>query len=122
MNQTLLNLILALSLNELIHNFWEVQNMREKLRRLIAYRDGKQYKELPVNIDTRAKSYFVSVIAFVVFVGPLWLLFTWLQLDQTIALKVSAVFMILAFAATAFAVDQWHVDVEKITQAIKKKK
>lgn len=120
MNQTLLNLILALSLNELIHNVLEVDNMRKKLARLTATIDKKAYKELPVNIDTRAKSYSVSLIAFVAFVGPLWLLTTWLSLDQTLILKLSIGLLVASFLATAFTVDKWHVDIEKITRRFKK--
>ena len=116
MNQDLINLILALSVNELIHNALEVINMREKLRRLSAYMNKKTYKELPVKIDTRAKSYGISFIAFFVVVLPLWGIFTLIDLEQTTALKLIAGLLIAAYSVTAITVDQWHVDIEKITK------
>ncbi|MDQ5886200.1 MAG: hypothetical protein QG628_597 [Patescibacteria group bacterium] len=121
MNQSILNLILALSVNELVHNALEVMNMREKLRRLTAYMHKKPYKELPINIDTRAKSYGVSFIAFIVFVLPLWGVFTLIDLDQTLALKLVVALLIAAYFVTAVTVDQWHVDIEKITRPFIKK-
>lgn len=121
MNQTLLNLALALSLNEIIHNYLEVHNMRGKLKRLTAYMQKKQYKEMPFNIDTRLKSYTVSLIAFVAIVGPLWLVFTWLDLEQILALKIIVVYLMLAYAVTAVSVDKWHVEIERITRQFKKK-
>ena len=121
MNQTLINLILALSVNELVHNAMEVMNMREKLRRLTAYMHKKPYKELPISINTRAKSYGVSLVAFIVFVLPLWGVFTYTDLDQTLALKLTVGLLTAAFFVTAITVDQWHVDIEKITKPFIKK-
>ena len=121
MNQTIINLILALATNELMHNGLEINNMREKLRRLTAYMNKKSYKELPVNIDTRAKSYFVSFIAFIVFVLPLWGGFTLLNLDQTLALKLIVSLLVASYIVTAVVADQWHVDIEKITAPFRKK-
>jgi hypothetical protein len=122
MNQTLINLILALSVNELVHNAMEVMNMREKLRRLSAYMNKKSYKELPINIDTRAKSYGVSLVAFFVFVLPLWGVFTLVDLEQNLALKLIIALLVAAYFVTAVSVDQWHVDIEKITKPFIKKK
>ncbi len=121
MNQTIINLLLALATNELLHNGLEINNMREKLRRLSAYMNKKSYKELPVNIDTRAKSYTVSFIAFAVFVLPLWGAFTLLNLDQTFALKLIVCLLIASYIVTAVVADQWHVDIEKITKPFRKK-
>lgn len=120
MNQTIINLILALSVNELVHNAMEVINMREKLRRLTAYMNKKSYKELPVKIDTRAKSYGISVVAFFVFVLPLWGLFTLIDLEQLLALRLIVLLLVASFIVTAITVDQWHVDIEKITKPFKK--
>lgn len=121
MNQNLINLILALSVNELVHNALEIMNMREKLRRLSAYMHKKPYKELPININTRAKSYGVSFIAFIVFVIPLWGMFTFIDLSQDLALKLIVALLVAAFFVTAITVDKWHVDIEKITKPFMKK-
>ena len=122
MNQDLINLILALSVNELVHNTLEVINMREKLRRLSAYMNKKTYKELPIKIDTRAKSYGVSFFAFLIFVLPLWGIFTVIDLETTMALKLIVGLLVASYAVTAITVDQWHVDIEKITKPFMKHK
>ncbi len=116
MNHNLTNLLLALATNELLHNVFEVKNMREKLKRLTAYMNKKAYKELPLNINTRAKSYAVSLVAFIAFVGPLWLVFSWLDPTPELAIKLAIGLLTATFIATAITVDKWHVDVEKITR------
>lgn len=122
MDQTLLNLILALALNELVHNAMEVMNMREKLRRLTAYMNNKPYKELPININTRAKSYGISIFAFLVFVLPLWGLFSLIDLSTQTSLRLIIGLLVAAYFVTAITVDQWHVDIEKITKPFIKQK
>lgn len=122
MNQNLINLLLALATNEMVHNVLEVKNMREKLKRLTAYMNKQPYKELPINIDTRLKSYSISLLAFVAFVGPLWLMFSWIDLSENTALKLLVGLLVAAFAATAVTVDKWHVDIEKITRPFMKKR
>jgi len=121
MDQTLINLILALATNELIHNLAEVKGMRDKVSRLSAYIAGKPYKELPLNIDTRAKSYAISFTIFVVVVGLLYGFYMWLDLSTDTALKTIIALLVLSYAATAVTVDQFHVDIEKVTRPFKNK-
>lgn len=121
MDQTLINLILALATNELIHNVVEVKGMRDKVSRLSTYIAGKPYKELPLNINTRAKSYAISFCIFIVVVAVLYGFYMWLDLSTDTALKTIVVLLVLSYAATAVTVDQFHVDIEKITKPFKKK-
>lgn len=121
MDQTLINLVLALATNELIHNVLEVQNMREKVRRLSTYISGKPYKEMPLNIDTRAKSYGISFAIFIVVVSVLFAFYTWLDFSGDTALRILVLLLVVSYAATAVTVDQFHVDIEKVTKPFKKK-
>ncbi len=120
MEQNLLNLALALAANELLHNFLEVKNIREKVARLQTYIDKKPYKELPVNIDTRAKSYGISLISFVLIVAVFYGLFCWLSLELSTGLKVIVGLLVASYIVTAVTVDQYHVDIEKVTKRFKK--
>jgi hypothetical protein len=122
MNQTLVNLVLALATNEILHNLLEVQNMEHKLKRLSSYIAGETFKELRLNINTRSKSYFISIIGFIVFVLPLWLIYTWLSIAPSSALRLTAGLLIVSYIATAISVDHWHVQIEKITRPFMKKK
>ena len=121
MDQTLINLMLALAANELIHNILEVQNMREKVKRLAAYIAGKSYKELPININTRLKSYGISFVAFILIVSSLFAFFTWIDLPFDTALKVAIGLLVVSYAVTAVTVDQFHVEIEKVTKPFKNK-
>lgn len=120
MNQTLINLALALATNELLHILFEVKSMREKIVRLTAYMDNKPYKEIPLNINTRAKAYAISVIAFFIFVAPLFGLYTLLDLSADTAIKVIVGLLIASYIMTAFFVDKYHVEIERVTKRFKK--
>lgn len=120
MNQTLINLALALATNELLHNIFEIKNIREKVKRLVAYMDKKPYKELPLNIDTRAKSYAVALIAFMVFTLPLFGIYTLLNINADTAIKLIVGLLVASFVLTGYFVDQYHVDIEKVTKRFKK--
>jgi hypothetical protein len=121
MNQELINLALAVSANEILHNFFEIKSMRDKLKRLTCYMSKKPYKELPINIDTRLKSYTVSFIAFFIFVIPLYFMFSLLTLEQPVALELLVGLLIIAYSITAVTADRWHVEIEKITRPFKNK-
>ena len=120
-NQTLINFVLALAASELLHNLLEIQNMEHKLKRLSTYIAGDVFKEMRFNINTRSKSYFLSIIGFLSFVLPLWLIFTWLSVSPDSALRLTATMLILAYITTALSVDHWHVSMEKITRPFMKK-
>ncbi len=120
MDQTLVNLALALVTNELIHNAFEVKGMRNKVQRLVAYMDKKQYKELPININTRAKSYGISVLAFVLFVGILFGFYSLINITPDTAIKLIIVILVASYFVTGVMVDKFHVDIERVTKRFKK--
>ncbi|MBA3679559.1 hypothetical protein H0W80_05265, partial [Candidatus Saccharibacteria bacterium] len=68
MSTNLTNLLLALAINELIHVAFETWSVRDKVARLSAYINNKPYEETKLKIDTRAKSYGISIALFLVIV------------------------------------------------------
>lgn len=118
----LLNLLLAPVTNELIHNAAEIKGMRDKVTRLQAYINGKQPKEMPFNIDTRLKSYGLSLGIFTIAVGVLFAFYTWLDLHPNTAIKLAVGLLIFTYALTAITVDQYHVEIERVTKPFKKKR
>ncbi len=119
MERSLVTLMLALATNELLHNVIEVKGIREKVARLVAYMDKKPFKELPFKIDTRAKSYALSTILFLIVVGLLYGFYSLLDLSTDTAVKVTVGLLILSYAATAVLVDKYHVDIEQVTRRFK---
>ncbi len=121
MNYTLLNLILALLTNELLHNVIEIMSVREKVKRLDAYSSGRKWKEMKLNIDTRTKSYSLSLVGLIVVVLPLWGLFMWLSFSLYTALKYGIIVLVLTYWLTAIGLDKYHVEIERITRRYMKK-
>ena len=120
MNQTLLNFVLALATNEFLHNIIESKAARNKVSRLESYINKRPYKEMRHNIDTRAKSYAIAAVAFIVMVGILFGLYTLLDISGDRALRLIAAMMILSYAALGGLMDKFHVEIEKVTKKFKK--
>lgn len=120
MNQTLINLALALAVNELFHNIMEVGNIRNKVKRLQAYINKEQFKEMPMKIDTRPKAYALSTVAFIVTGGILFGIFSLLDVNADAAIIAIVGLLIVTYFITAVVVDKYHVDIEKVTRQFKK--
>lgn len=121
MDHTLINLVLALATNEIFHNFIETKSARDKIVRLQAYISKKPYKEMKLKIDTRAKSYGISAVAFIAGVGIFWAIYSALNIAESTALKLIIGIMILSFVVLAVFMDKYHVDIERVTKQFKHK-
>lgn len=121
MDQSLLNLVLALATAELLHNIMETSNVRRKVARLHAYINKKPFPEIPMNIDTRPKAYGLTIASFVILVGILFGVFSLVNLEGNAALWYLIVILSLAFFGLAYLLDKYHVEIERVTKPFKKK-
>jgi len=119
-DQTLINLALALATNELIHSAVEVMGMRAKVARLSDYINKKTHKESSINIDTRAKSYGISIVFFVVFTGLLFGFYSLIDIAPSVGLKIIIGLLVATYFVTAITVDKFHVDIEQVTKRYRK--
>lgn len=120
--QLLLNIVLALAANEVVHALAEVTSARGKVARLSAYINKRSYKEMKLKIDSRLKSYTVSLAMFLVITSIFFAFFLWLDLTTETALATTAVLLVFAYAVLAVGLDQYHVDIEKVTKPFIKTK
>lgn len=119
MDQTVINLALALSANAVMHTIAETHNVREKVRRLSSYINKKSYKEMSMKIDTRAKSYALSLTMFVIFTGILFGVFSLINVEATEAFKLIIALLTLEFFLMAILLDKYHVEIEQVTKKFK---
>lgn len=119
MNQSLLNLVLALAVNDLLHGIAEPMSARRKLKRLQTYIDKQPWTEDKLNINTRTKSYAISITVFVVITGIAFGVFSLLDLQGATALTVVAVLLVLANFVNGGLMDRWHVEMERVTKPFK---
>lgn len=122
MDQFLINLVLAVATTELLHNIVEATNVRNKVARLSAYINKKPYKEMNVNIDTRAKSYGIAAGAFVVLTAIALGVFSLLNLQGNAVLWYMIVVLILAYVVRSVLLDKYHVEIEHVTRPFMNKK
>ncbi|HTB48663.1 MAG TPA: hypothetical protein VK712_01125, partial [Verrucomicrobiae bacterium] len=84
---------------------------------------GKPYKDnLPFQIDTRAKSYTLSVLGFLGFTAVFYIVFTFLNLSGSNALKAIIALLVLAYIVLAVILDKYHVEIAAITNPLRKTK
>jgi uncharacterized protein YacL len=122
MNNHLLAFALALATNELIHNVLEAQQVRKKVGWLRLSIAGKKYVDkLPFQVDTRAKSYALSFIGLVIPVMFLYVAFSILNWSLHASLIAIIVLLVLAYASTAILLDQYHVEIARVTKPFQKK-
>ena len=122
MKNQLTNLLLALALNELIHICSELWAVRDKVKRLATYIAGKPYKEIRLKINTRAKSYAISIGIFVVIVSTSYIIISLLHLSAEVAISSSILLLILSYIVAFIGFDRYHVDIEKVTRPFMSKK
>lgn len=120
--QLLLSIVLALAVNEVVHALAEVTSTRRKVARLSAYINKQPYQEMKLQIDTRLKAYALSLAIFFVITAVAFVIFLWLDLTTDTALLIAALLLVFAYAITAVGLDQYHVDIEKITKPFMKSK
>ncbi len=120
MNINIYNLLLALSLNELIHVCSEAWAAREKVSRLDDYISKRKHKEMAIKVDTRAKSYAFSIAIFLILVPLFYIILQFIGLTNELCLALSAGTLILSYVVGFVWMDKYHVDMEKITSKFKK--
>lgn len=119
MNQTLINLLLALAANEVTHGVAEAMSARRKVKRLQAYINKQPFTEDKMNINTRAKSYGIATAAFVIFTGVFFGIFSLLDLQGDTALTVGVVLLVVAYFVSGVLMDRYHVEIERVTKPFK---
>ena len=119
--QTISQALLALSLAHLLHSFGEVRNVREKVKRLQTYINKKPYKEIPINIDTRAKGIGLGLGLVTVIFLVLWFVISLIDPSLRFALTASIVALVVTELSTTIGLDAYHAEIEKVTKPFKKK-
>lgn len=123
--QNLLSLVCALALALFVMLCFETSQVRRKVARLQAYLVGQKWRnnwvERHLPVKTRAKSYLISLVGFVVFVGLGLIIFKWLRPGPYMALDIIIALLLLSYAWVAFDLDRFHVEIEKITRKVRKR-
>lgn len=122
MDQFLINLTLALVTADLLHNLAEASNVRNKVARLNAYINKQPYAEMKLKIDTRAKSYGISVASFVILGGLSLAVLSLINLSGNAALWYAITVLTLSYFVLAVLLDKYHVEIERVTRPFMKKK
>jgi len=116
MNNHLLHLVLALAATEVLHNYIECQQVRKKLSWLKLTTSGKPYhNDLPFEVDTRLKSYALSLLGLMVFTAAFYGIFSWLKPPATPALVSTAALLLTAHLLVAYLLDKYHVEIGALT-------
>jgi phage shock protein PspC (stress-responsive transcriptional regulator) len=122
MHHHIINLALALAAGELVHNIIETHTAREKVEWLRLTMAGKPYKDpLPFKVDTRTKSYLFSLVGLLGTTLVFYVIFSIINPSVETAFKLIVALLIIAYVATAFLLDKYHVEIGRIINPLKKK-
>lgn len=114
-------LILALAINELIHNAFEIWGARQKVQWLTHRIDQKPHGDWPINVDTWLKTILVHKVLLVVIVSMCWLALVALRLSPQSELTVACGVLLLSYGYTVFAFDRFHRDIGQLLRRYKRK-
>ena len=120
MDLNLYYLILALCMNEFIHVCSEAWAANEKVARLSARIEHEQYKEMKIKVDTRLKSYAISVAIMLILVPLFYFGLEFVDLGNNAALILSALTLVASYVVGFVWMDKYHVNIEKITRKFDK--
>lgn len=111
----------ALATTLTMKTFMEPVNIMAKLKRLeYAIKTGKIRKNQVEGIDTRLKAYSLGFISFLLPLLFTYLLFDWASPNQKTTLWYIIAVTILGNLYLTYAIDKYHVEIEKLTQDQKK--
>jgi hypothetical protein len=117
----LLYLVAALATTRTIHGSMEPKNIIDKLSRLEnAIKTGKIRKPMMQGIDTRAKSYGVAAVAIAIPTIISYFVIGFIDPPQDALLWYTAIVLLVGELYLTYAIDNYHVQIEKVTQAQKK--
>jgi predicted permease len=120
MELNLYYVILALCMNEFVHVCSEAWAANEKVARLSARIEHEQYKEMKIKVDTRLKSYAISIAIMLILVPLFYIGLEFINLGTNAALILSALTLIASYVVGFVWMDKYHVNIEKISRKFDK--
>lgn len=116
-------ILIAVAVSASMHTAAEPQNVLFKLQRLYeAIKTGKVMTPPMKGIDTRAKSYAVGVAFLVVPAAITYLIANAVDPSVEAAIQFSIAVIVVAELILMVRLDTYHVQIEKMTSELKKKK
>jgi hypothetical protein len=119
MNHVLAHLVLALAAAQLLHGFSEVFSARMKVARLSAYIQGRPWKEMRLNIDTRPKAYAFALTVFVILTAVFFGVFTAINATGNTLLLIAGALVLITYWGELIGFDHFHTDIEAVTRPFK---
>ncbi|MCX6806293.1 MAG: hypothetical protein NTY56_02525 [Patescibacteria group bacterium] len=107
-------------MNGFIHVCSEAWAANEKVARLSARIEHEQYKEMKIKVDTRIKSYAISVAIMLILVPLFYIGLYLINIGNNVALILSALTLIASYVVGFVWMDKYHVNIEKITRKFDK--
>ena len=105
-----------------LHSIMEPKNIMDKLERLSeAIKTGKVRKPMIEGIDTRTKAYGIGIVMLAGLTLLGYFIANFFDPSVDFAIKYSIVVVLVAELILIAEIDKFHIDIEKVTQRLKKK-
>lgn len=119
MDEILLKLLVALAVNELIHNAFEIWGVRQKVSWLSARMGGRPHGKWPININTDFKAYGLHAALFFIITCLVFFVLLLVDVSNQSLLLSGVIFLIISYAWTTTAVHEYHLEIGKLLRKFK---
>lgn len=119
MNETLLKLLVALTINELLHNCFEIWGMRQKVQWLDARIHGKKHSTWPININTELKAYGLHAALFVSITFIVFGILSVINLSSKNLILAGIITLTTSYILTTNKVHAFHLEIGKLLRKFK---
>lgn len=120
--EVLAHLLCALSINELIHNGFEIWGAQQKVEWLTTRMDGRPHSDWPINIDNRIKVYVLHFLLLIMGAGGSFLVLHYGNVTVQQALSTGIVVLLLNYLLTTHYMDTYHIKIGKLLKRFPRKK
>lgn len=119
MDIVLLKLLVALCVNEFLHNSFEIWGIRQKVQWLDARMHDKKHGTWPININTELKAYSLHAGLFIGITGAAFIILLALPLSARQLLIGGIILLSLSYGWTTNRVHYFHLEIGKLLRKFK---
>lgn len=120
MDNLLLNLLIALVGNELIHNCFEIWGIRQKVHWLNARMESRPHSDWPINIDTDAKAYGLHFALLLGVSGLFFILLLLINLPFKVLVLLGISLLLVSYILTTLNIHKFHLEIGRLLRRFKR--
>jgi hypothetical protein len=116
MSDNLLSLVVALSINEFVHNIFELWGINQKIDWLGKTMSGKHHGSWPIHIDTKLKTVVLHAALLLVVSGLAYWLISYLSLSAGTKIWLTIILLVVNYVYVVWRTDIIHARIGRLSR------